>query len=107
MITMRVSGENLARCEARNVYNRLQPALEAAGLEWFTGLAPLHDLLHASQSPPKRVFYWARFHLTARKRQQVRYPCSDACLGCKQANQMNLALTAPIVNQPVKLLRQT
>ena len=103
MFTMRTSGENLARSEARNGIMRNSP-FKWAGLDrpkTFSGV----PAYFTPASPLKRVFYWARFHQTARMRQQVRYPCSDVCLNCKQANQLNPALTAPIVTRPVKLPR--
>jgi hypothetical protein len=54
---MRVSGENLARCETRKGTNGEQPALEAAGLELVNGVTALAYLSHASQLLLKRVFY--------------------------------------------------
>lgn len=86
MIKMRTSGENLARSEARNVIKCEQARL--SGLVW-NGKNPSQGITayFTPASPLKRVFYWARFHQTARKRLQVRNLCTDVCLNLKQDNQ--------------------
>ncbi len=74
MCKLRASGENLNRCEARNVLEcEPQPLLEGAGLDWSTPLAGQHNLLHASQPLPLRAFSWVKFHLTACKQKRQRY----------------------------------
>jgi hypothetical protein len=85
-LKMLPSRQILARSEDRNVVKCKQARF--SGLVW-TGQNLLQGATayFTPASPLKRVFYWARFDLTARMRQQVRYPCSDVCLNLKQANQ--------------------
>lgn len=83
---MRMSGENLARCEARKCIIRTSP-FKWAGLDRQQPLVGIHASFTPA-SPLKRVFYWARFHQTARKRLQVRNLCTDVCLNLKQDNQI-------------------
>ena len=72
MIRMRTSGENLARSEARKCIIRTSP-FKWAGLDRQQPLVGIHASFTPA-SPLKRVFYWARFHQTAKRRQRVRNP---------------------------------
>ena len=61
---LRLSGENLARSEVRKAEAQLTARF---GRGWFGQVhrvTPFLHLLHASQLLLKRVFLWARFHLT-------------------------------------------
>jgi hypothetical protein len=81
VIRMLPSRQIVARSEDRKYIMRISP-ISWAGLEWPNPFAGIYAYFTPA-SPTNRVFLWARFDKTARKRQQVRYPCSDVCLNLK------------------------
>jgi hypothetical protein len=83
-IRMLSSRQIVAGVEAE-MYNAEQARF--SGLVWSGQSLSRYTASSTPANPLKRVFYWARFDQTAKKRQQVRYPCSDVCLNLKQANQ--------------------
>ena len=91
MIKMIASSEILARSEDRNLLQCDSARL--SGLVW-NGQSPSQGsrTYFTPASPLKRVFYWARFHLTAKMRSRVRYPRVDVCLNCKQVKLLIAAL---------------
>jgi hypothetical protein len=74
VIRMLPSRQIVARSEDRKYIMRISP-ISWAGLEWPNPFAGIYAYFTPA-SPTNRVFLWARFDLTARKRQQVRNPCS-------------------------------
>lgn len=64
MIKICPSSEILARSEDRKMLNKSLARFSSGWFGMVSGVIPLHNLLHASQSLLKRAFLWAQFHLT-------------------------------------------